>query len=128
MKLIQSESYTTNLIKTAGFGTGHFRAPTFYDSFARLPKEVQRAATTNYERMLSNPQAVGMKTMPQTPGSFQVYSAQIGRNYRALSIKVGSYYVWYWIGTHEEYNSMKAKQPPGTGCQLARNIMNKGKV
>lgn len=123
MKYIFSHSYEQALVKEADYASGNWRSKSFNDCFARLPVEVQKAAKMNYNKLLANPQAVGLKTMPQTPGSYQVYSAQIGRAYRALAIKVESYYIWYWIGTHEEYNNVKAKTPPASAAAMAQNIL-----
>jgi hypothetical protein len=36
-----------------------------------------------------------------------VYTAEIGRSYRALARERGGGYYWFWIGTHEDYNNFK---------------------
>ena len=36
-----------------------------------------------------------------------VYSAEIGRSYRALARVRNGHYYWFWIGTHEDYNNFK---------------------
>ena len=114
MKYIFSQSYERCLFKEADYGSGNWRTPAFDDCLKRLPIEVQKAAKQNYDKLLANPQSVGLKTMPQTPGRYQVYSAQVGRAYRSLAIKVDNYYIWYWIGSHENYNNVKAKAPPAS--------------
>jgi len=123
MKYIFSHSYEQAFFKEADYASGNWRSKSFNECFVRLPAEVQRAATVNYNKLLANPQAVGLKIMPQTPGSFQIYSAQIGRAYRALAIKVSSYYIWYWIGSHEDYNNVKSKPPPGSAVAMVQNIL-----
>jgi hypothetical protein len=30
----------------------------------------------------------------------------VGINYRALAFKDGEYYIWVWIGSHEEYERL----------------------
>jgi hypothetical protein len=32
---------------------------------------------------------------------------RVGDHYRALGLKQGNDVVWFWIGTHEEYNRFK---------------------
>jgi hypothetical protein len=34
-----------------------------------------------------------------------VYTAEIGRSYRALARERNGHYYWFWIGTHEDYNN-----------------------
>jgi hypothetical protein len=34
-----------------------------------------------------------------------VWSVRIGDHYRALARRDGDFVVWFWIGTHEEYNN-----------------------
>jgi hypothetical protein len=36
-----------------------------------------------------------------------VYTAEVGRSYRALAREHKGDYYWFWIGTHEEYNKFK---------------------
>jgi hypothetical protein len=36
-----------------------------------------------------------------------VYTAEIGRSYRALARERKGHYYWFWIGTHEDYNKFK---------------------
>jgi hypothetical protein len=34
-----------------------------------------------------------------------VWSVRIGDHYRAVAQKHGDLVVWFWIGTHEDYNN-----------------------
>lgn len=35
-----------------------------------------------------------------------IYSVRIDLNYRALGVKEGDVLIWFWVGTHEEYNKL----------------------
>jgi hypothetical protein len=35
-----------------------------------------------------------------------IYSVRIGLGYRALGRMDGSEIIWFWIGSHEEYNKV----------------------
>lgn len=35
-----------------------------------------------------------------------LWSARVGRNYRALAIEDSDRFQWFWIGTHAEYNRL----------------------
>jgi len=36
----------------------------------------------------------------------QIWTAEIGRNYRAIARRHGGDVYWFWIGTHETYNHL----------------------
>ena len=36
-------------------------------------------------------------------GGLEYWSARIDRNYRALAVRQGDDFAWFWIGTHDEY-------------------------
>ncbi len=36
----------------------------------------------------------------------KVWSARVGSNYRAISIKIDDGFIWIWIGTHAEYDRL----------------------
>lgn len=95
-------------IKTAG-QTNHFRHRKFFESFAELPNNIKELAREKFRLMVGNPRQVNLKSMPGLPN---IWSAQIGNSYRALAVKVGPYYVWYWVGSHERYNEQKDATPP----------------
>lgn len=86
----------------------HYRHTKFFDAFALLPPRMKDASRIAFHKMMVDPKLVGLKKHNE----YGIYSASIGNGYRALAIKVGKYYIWYWIGTHEEYNSKKSNFPP----------------
>jgi hypothetical protein len=53
-----------------------------------------------------------LKNDPQHPSlqfkkiGTRYYSARVGLHYRAISIPYESGYVWFWIGTHAEYDAL----------------------
>lgn len=80
--------------------TGRFR-----DSYRRLPEHVQRRAREAYRRFTDNPRhpSLGFKRVHAT---LPVYSARVGLGYRALAVVDGDVVVWFWIGTHAEYEQL----------------------
>jgi len=63
----------------------------------------QRLADKNFALFKSNPHhpSLGFRRK----GS--LFTAEIGRSYRALARERGGDYYWFWIGTHEEYNHFR---------------------
>jgi hypothetical protein len=39
-------------------------------------------------------------------GSGALWSARVGRNYRAVGRRYGDAILWFWIGSHAEYDQL----------------------
>jgi hypothetical protein len=85
----------------------------FRKAFEKLPDVVQRVARDAYERFRANPFDPTLKLHPiqgsRTPGVYAVDAGtHRGTAYRALGIwhKGKDVIVWFWIGSHEEYNQI----------------------
>jgi hypothetical protein len=77
----------------------------FREALAALPDEVQEQARQAYQQFISDPQHPGLRFKPVHP-SQPIYSARVGRGYRALGRLDGNTVIWYWIGSHAEYDYM----------------------
>jgi hypothetical protein len=80
----------------------HRASRKFWQCYKQLPFEVQRLADRNYQLLKSNPGHPSLHFKPV--GRF--WSVRVGLHYRALAIPVEADLVWYWIGTHSEYNGI----------------------
>jgi hypothetical protein len=102
-------------VKTAGIKTPHFRHTTFIGAFSKLPNHIKNVARQRFSQMIANPESVPMKKMPCAGKANNVVSVSVSDgspSYRALGVRVGPYYIWYWIGTHEAYNQKKDSTVP----------------
>ena len=105
---------SVNDVKVAGV-TGHWRHTSFIDAFSKLPNNMKDFVRDNFKRMVANPTSVNLKPVNAHRASqFPVYSAQVGAKYRALAVKVGDQYIWYWIGTHNDYDKACERNPPSS--------------
>lgn len=111
----------------AGFDTGHWQTKSFRDSLSTLPSQIQQLAFQKYQTLLLNPQQVSIKQMPGNQRQFEVWSAQVGNRYRALSVKFKNQFIWYWIGSHEEYNKIKMMPPSQQVVNIIQKIMREGR-
>jgi len=73
--------------------------------FADLPVAVQQDARRAYRLFRSNPAHPGLQ-FKKLEGEDDIYSVRIGLNYRALAVVTSDRVVWYWIGSHSEYNRL----------------------
>jgi hypothetical protein len=80
----------------------HRASRSFWQSYRKLPRDIQRLADTSYQKLRSDPRYPSLHF--KRVGRF--WSARIGAQYRALAVELGNDLVWFWIGTHSEYNEI----------------------
>jgi hypothetical protein len=71
----------------------HFASPEFWDAYGSLPNRTQRLADANFRRLRENPKHPSL------------HFKQAGR-YRALAIRDGEDFIWFWIGSHADYDRL----------------------
>jgi len=71
----------------------------------QLPAHVRRQARQSYRFFREDPghPSLRFKQVRREPA---VYSARVGVAYRALAVRRGEDLVWFWIGHHEDYDSL----------------------
>jgi len=77
----------------------------FWRLFSDLPAEVQQEARRAYQLFQANPAHPALR-FKKLEGEDDIYSARIGLGYRALAVMKKDRAVWYWIGTHAEYDRL----------------------
>jgi len=80
----------------------HFTTPRFWKAYDGLPAEIQKLADKNFELLrddLDHP-SLHLKKV----GRF--WSVRVGRSYRALAAEHDYGFLWFWIGTHGEYDDL----------------------
>ena len=77
----------------------------FRDLLADLPAHVRRQARDAYRLFRQDPAHPGLHFKPLVPDP-STYSARIGISYRAVGARKGDTIVWYWIGSHADYDRL----------------------
>jgi mRNA-degrading endonuclease RelE of RelBE toxin-antitoxin system len=77
----------------------------FRKALGKLPDKVRSNAKKAYELWKIDPYHYSLN-FKKIHSHEPVYSVRIGLSYRALGVKDGETLIWFWIGTHEEYNSL----------------------
>ena len=80
----------------------HFASPAFWEAYQRLPPSVRELADKNYALLKSDPQHPSLHF--KKVGRF--WSARIGLRYRALATEVDGGLLWFWIGSHSDYDTL----------------------
>ena len=81
----------------------HFKDPKFQSSYEALPRHVRAQADKSFVLLKRNPKhpSLHFKRMHG-----DLWSARVGRKYRALPIEGTDGFHWFWIGTHSDYDSL----------------------
>ena len=77
----------------------------FRKLFADLPEQVKkqtRAAYRQFKEDPSHPSLRFKKVHPDLP----IYSARITKNYRAVGQLDGDTVIWFWVGSHADYDKL----------------------
>ncbi len=80
----------------------------FRELFQRLPSHIRKQSKVAYLLFEFNPYHPGLhfkRVHPEPP----IYSVRVGIGYRALGIVDGDCIVWYWIGSHADYDKLLAQ-------------------
>ena len=85
----------------------HLALPRFWQLYRSLPASVQELVDKNYALLRSDPfhPSLHLKKVGRTK---QLWSVRIGEHYRALGMELPEGIVWFWIGTHAEYDNLLA--------------------
>lgn len=78
----------------------HRTLPSFWETYEKLPVEVQELADKSFALLKVNPEHPSLHF--KRVGSS--WSARVGISYRVLAVEEGSIFYWYWIGNHGEYD------------------------
>ncbi|HTA31595.1 MAG TPA: hypothetical protein VK731_13970 [Candidatus Cybelea sp.] len=75
----------------------------FWECFNALPEEIQRVAKEKYRLWEQDcfHASLHFKLLQS-----DVWSVKINQSYRALGRRKGALIVWFWIGTHADYDKL----------------------
>lgn len=95
----------------------------FWKCYQGLPTEVRALADRNYALLKANPthRSLHFKKI----GS--LWSVRVGLHYRALATEAADDLVWFWIGSHAEYDSLVGRKPANKALQPSSRAGKKAK-
>ncbi|HLZ10276.1 MAG TPA: hypothetical protein VKT80_16935 [Chloroflexota bacterium] len=77
----------------------------FREALESLPEEIQRQAREAYQLFRRDPHHPGLR-FKQVHPTRPIFSARINAGYRALGTRQGGDLVWFWIGSHADYDRL----------------------
>ena len=82
-----------------------YTTDSFWKHYGQLDEQVKKRARKAYHLFEQDPShpSLEFKKVHQTK---PVYSVRVTLDYRAVGIRDGNEIVWFWIGTHDEYERL----------------------
>ena len=80
----------------------HFASPTFWRAFEKLPAQIQELANKNFALLNDNPDLPSLRLKKVGP----YWSVRVGMRYHALAVEIEEGLLWFWIGTHADYDRL----------------------
>jgi hypothetical protein len=77
----------------------------FRKAFSGLPDKVREQARVAYRLFQQNPFHPSLH-FKQVHASKPIFSVRISRDYRALGVMQADSIVWFWIGSHSDYDTL----------------------
>ena len=78
----------------------HFTSPQFWALYQQLPENLRRLADKNYGLLKADPRHPSL----QFKKVGRYWSARVGSDHRALAVESSDGLIWFWIGSHAEYD------------------------
>lgn len=80
----------------------HYAAPDFWACYRALPAAVQTLADRSFKRLKADPRHPSLQL--KKLGRF--WSVRVGLHYRAVAVEAADGLLWFWIGSHAEYDQL----------------------
>jgi hypothetical protein len=80
----------------------HHASGEFWRCYGDLPPATRRLADRNFEVLKADPGHPSLHF--KRVGRF--WSARVGLHHRALGVEVDDGVLWFWIGSHAEYDKL----------------------
>lgn len=80
----------------------------FREAYEKLPPRIRAKARQNYKLFKGNPLHPSLH-FKQVHPSKPIFSIHISLGYRAIGVRQGEEIVWFWIGSHADYDRLISK-------------------
>jgi hypothetical protein len=80
----------------------HHAAPEFWACYRALPTSVQELADRAFAILKADPRHPSLHF--KKVGRF--LSARVGLHHRAVAVEISDGALWFWIGTHADYDKL----------------------
>lgn len=88
----------------------HKTLPRFWRYYQQLPQDVQKLADKNFQLLKADPFHPSLH-LKKVGKQKQLWSARVGRGYRVLGREKPEGIIWFWIGSHQDYDRLLSHLP-----------------
>ena len=79
--------------------------PAFLKLYRELPNQIRQQARKTYQLWKSDPGHPSLHFKCVSP-RLNAYSVRVGQAWRAVGFKSDDTIIWYWIGSHTDYDRL----------------------
>lgn len=80
----------------------HHASPDFWSCYHALPVSIRELADKSFALLKADPTHPSLHF--KKVGRF--WAARVGLHYRAVAVEASDGLVWFWVGTHAEYDRL----------------------
>lgn len=80
----------------------HLASPSFWELYEKLSSAIRELADKNFELLKDDPKHPSLHF--KKVGKY--WSVRVGMKYRALGVDIEEGILWFWIGTHSDYDKI----------------------
>lgn len=80
----------------------HHASPDFWSCYRALPDNIRELADRSFSLLRADPRHPSLHV--KKVGRF--WSARVGLHCRALAVEAPDGLIWFWIGTHADYDKL----------------------
>lgn len=77
----------------------------FWKYYNNLPENIKKEARNAYKLFKKNPFHPGIN-FKRIHSTRPIFSLRITKNYRAIGIQQDKQLIWFWIGSHNDYDTL----------------------
>jgi hypothetical protein len=77
----------------------------FWKCYRALPEQTKKETNKAYESFKKNPYHPGLH-FKRVHSTRPIFSLRITKNYRAVGIQQDEQIIWFWIGSHGDYDNL----------------------
>lgn len=77
----------------------------FWKLYAALPPDIKRHARAAFRRFQLDPYHPGLH-FKRIHSTKPIFSVRISRDYRAVGVVQEDEILWFWVGSHEDYDRL----------------------
>jgi len=77
----------------------------FWKCYRTLPEQVKKEAKKTYRIFKNNPYHPSLR-FKRVHSTRPIFSLRITKNYRAIGAEQNDEIIWFWIGSHSDYDNL----------------------